>query len=74
MCDRFFKSVRVHVFQLAQIVLNICHLQEGQLCTVMSTLHVVHLLGPNGASINETSHLLAAESAKATELQSVVPD
>lgn len=54
MCNSFLKKMRVDVFQLAQILLNICHIQEGQLCTVMSTLCVLHLLSPNGALQNET--------------------
>lgn len=53
MCNSFSQEMGVHVVQLAQILLNICHVQEGQLCTVMSTLCVLHLLSPNGALQNE---------------------
>ncbi len=41
--------MHVDVFQLAWILLNICHVQEGQLCAVMSTLCVLHVVSPNGA-------------------------
>lgn len=54
MCNSSFKKICVDVVQLALILLNICHVQGGQLCTVMSTLCVLHLLSPNGALQNET--------------------
>lgn len=34
----------------------------------------VHLLGPNGVPANKAQHLLAAERAKATVLQSALVD
>lgn len=43
----------VDVVQLAQILLNICHVQEEQLCMVTPTLRVLHLLHPNGALKNK---------------------
>lgn len=54
MCKSSLKKMCVGVFQLAHILPNICPVQEGQLCTAMSTPCVLHLLSPNGALQNET--------------------